>query len=72
MSDKKSKVEIGAVYNIGIGFGASADSEVVNIISDSTNGDQVELEMLDFGGPLQTKSVAMLSQTLRIAERENI
>ncbi len=72
MNDKKSKVEIGAVYNIGIGFGADADSEVVNIISDPANGDQAVLEMLDFGGPRMRKPVAMLSKTSRITERENV
>ncbi len=72
MNDKKSKVEIGAVYNIGVGFGANADSEVANIVFDTTNGDQAVLKMLDFGGPLQRKSVAMLSKTPRITERENV
>ncbi len=72
MNNKKSKVEIGAVYHIGIGFGAYTDSEVVDIVSDTTNGDQAILKMLDFGGPLQRKSVTMLSKTLRITERENI
>ncbi len=54
------KVEIGNIYNMGIGLGDSADCEVIRIEKDSRNGDMAVLEMVEFGGPLQKVSVAHL------------
>jgi len=56
----KKEVEIGDVYNIGIGYGEEARCIVIKIEDDITNGKQAILEMIDFGGPLQTQYVETL------------
>jgi len=56
------KVEIGNIYNIGIGNGDSADCKVIRIEADSTNGDQAVLEMIEYGGPKQKRPVAFLEE----------
>jgi len=48
-------VKIGSIYNIGIGFGESADCEVVKIIDD-----YAVLEMIEFGGPMQRVQLTSL------------
>lgn len=64
--DKQNTVSIGDVYNIGIGHGDAVDATVIKIEADSINGDTAHLRMLDFGGPIQTESVAYLATQQKI------
>lgn len=56
------KVQIGDIFNIGIGYGETANCEVKKIEKDRLNGDQAVLEMIEFDGPLQRISVASLEE----------
>ena len=61
-------VKVGDIYNIGIGFGESADCIVIEIIKGNSEGDQAKLEMIDFGGPAQICYVSYLQKTCKKIE----
>jgi len=63
-----SKVQIGSKFNLGTGHDGSEDYEVVGIKNDVTQGLLATLELIEFGGPLETLSVSYL-ETLKQVER---